>query len=125
MSEKRETDLKREWAMRFNENRDKYKATLNPQEYPGSMSLIYELDTRVWVVTAEGQTFVGELSSFDTFGNIVLSKAYDGDYALSGEPISSLGIIYLRAEGIMLIGQIDREKDPYFRLLDADSETVK
>jgi small nuclear ribonucleoprotein (snRNP)-like protein len=118
--ERKDADMKREWAMRFNENRDRYKQTLNPQEYPGSMSLIFELDTRVWVVTAEGQTFIGELSSFDTFGNIVLSKAYDGEYALSGQPAPGLGILHLRAERIMLIGQIDREKDPYYKLMESE-----
>jgi len=104
-------EKKKEIALQFDQLRENYKSKLDPDQYPGNMSLIFELDTRVCVITTDGQTIIGELTSFDNFGSIVLSKARDRVF-INDEPRDlSLGIVFIRSEQIMVIGRIDPKKE--------------
>lgn len=98
-------------AIIFDQKRAEFKKKLNPQEYPGNISMIFELDLRVCVVTDSNQTYVGELSSFDEYGSVVLTKAFLR--IINGNNVEniSFGCIMLRAENIAMIGQIDKQKE--------------
>ncbi|KAK8887526.1 SM-like, degradation of cytoplasmic mRNAs and positively regulates transcription initiation [Tritrichomonas musculus] len=102
---------KKETAMLFDNIRNDYKAGLKMSDYPGTMSLVFDLDTPVCVVTTDFQTFIGELSSFDSFGNIVLSRARNRFIYQSGVNDASYGTCYFRTDDIVLIGRIDKDKE--------------
>jgi small nuclear ribonucleoprotein (snRNP)-like protein len=107
-------DRKKEAAARFDAIRRKYKATLDPSDYPGQISLIFELDTEVCLITVENETIIGELSSFDSFGNVVLRRARGRIYSQFGFQDLFYGHCYFRAERVLLIGQIDKQKQAAF-----------
>ena len=104
-----------ELARQFDLYREDYKKKLNPADYPGNLSLIFELDTRVCLVTTEDTTYVGELSSFDHFGNVILSKTMcittDANDDTTATPC---GILFFRAEQILMIGRMDPEKEKQY-----------
>lgn len=102
---------KKETAQKFDQIRKDYKASLKPEEYPGTLSLIYDLDVPVCVITNDHQTWIGELHSYDTFGNIILGKARNRFIQPNGVTDSSFGVCYFRSEQIMLIGQVDKTKE--------------
>ena len=104
-------DQTAEYAAKFDQVRKEYKETLMPSDFPGTLSLVFDLDVRVCVVTMTNDTIIGELSSFDTFGNVILSKARNRNAGPTGVNDVSLGICYLRSEQIMMIGQIDKEAE--------------
>lgn len=104
-------DKKKETAMYFDAIRKEYKDGLKPDDYPGTMSLVFDLDTPICVITTDFQTFIGELSSFDGFGNIVLSRARNRFITPNGVEDTSYGTLYFRTEQICLIGRIDKDKE--------------
>jgi small nuclear ribonucleoprotein (snRNP)-like protein len=107
-------DRRKATAARFDEIRRQYKAQLNPTDFPGQMSLVFELDTEVCLITEEGETIVGELSSYDAFGNVILRRARGRVYYQGGFRDLSYGHCFFRAERIMLLGQIDKQKEGEF-----------
>jgi small nuclear ribonucleoprotein (snRNP)-like protein len=108
------TDRRKETAARFDAVRRQFKAQINPADYPGQISLVFELDTEVCLITEEGETIVGELSSYDSYGNVVLRRARGRIYGPQGFQDLFYGHCYFRAERIMLIGQIDKQKEAAF-----------
>ncbi|EAX98557.1 Sm protein [Trichomonas vaginalis G3] len=108
-------------AKEFDKYREDYKAKLNPEEYPGNMSLIFELDTKVCVITADDIEYVGELSSFDQFGNIILAKAVLRTFGPNGyDDEEKLGTIFIRSDQVILIGKVDKDKEN--KLLEVEEE---
>ena len=100
-----------ELAKQYDQYREEYKKKLTPTDYPGNLSLIFELDTKVCLITTDDTTYVGELSSFDHFGNVVLAKT-TAKYAQGGEIVERrLDNVFFRAEQIELIGKIDPKKE--------------
>jgi small nuclear ribonucleoprotein (snRNP)-like protein len=104
-------DYARETAIRSNTIRRDFKQQLNPHEWPGHMSLIYELDSEVCVITEDGETVVGELSSYDQFGNVVLRRARGRQFTPQGIQDLTYGYAYFRAERVVLVGQVDKDKE--------------
>lgn len=104
-------DKKKETALYFDAIRKEYKDNLKKEDYPGTMSLVFDLDTPICVITTDFQTFIGELSSFDTFGNIVLSRARNRYISAIGVEDTSYGTLYFRTEQIVLIGRVDKDKE--------------
>lgn len=105
------TDKKKEAALYFDAIRKEYKDGLKPTDYPGTLSLIFDLDTLVCVITTDFQTFIGELSSFDAFGNIILSKTRNRYITQAGVDDTAYGTLYFRTEQILLIGRVDKDKE--------------
>lgn len=99
------TERNKETALMFQELRNDYKGSLNPSEYPGTLSLIFELDSKVLLMTTDNELYIGELNSFDAFGSVVISKTH---YPSSEK---NLGVCYFRSEQIAFIGHIDKEKE--------------
>lgn len=109
--DQRDREHRADMAKQFDAYREDYKNTLDPLDYPGNLSLIFELDTRVCVVTNDNRTLIGELSSYDTFGNIVLSKCVERDISAGGGLDRQYGIVFIRTEQIIMIGRVDAEKE--------------
>ena len=100
--------------MKFDNIRKEYKAKLNPKDYPGTVSLIYELDVPICVITNDGSTIIGELTSFDQYGNIIVSKARARVFTPTGVQDVQYGVCYFRTEDVVLVGRIDKEKETEF-----------
>lgn len=98
-------------AQRWQKIRDEYKETLDIHDYPGQVSLIFELDTRVMVLTGKGETIIGELASFDSYGNLILEKAKGRTITDAGVSDLLYGTCYIRLSDVTLIGRIDSEKE--------------
>ncbi|KAH0792733.1 Sm protein [Histomonas meleagridis] len=96
---------KKETALMFQALRTKFKDNINPEEYPGTMSLVYELDSPVYLLTTDNEPFVGELNSFDAFGGVVLSKVK----SVIGN--MTYGTCYFRSEQILFIGHINKDME--------------
>eukprot|EP00512_Aurantiochytrium_limacinum_P004340 CAMPEP_0171503898 /NCGR_PEP_ID=MMETSP0958-20121227/11203_1 /TAXON_ID=87120 /ORGANISM="Aurantiochytrium limacinum, Strain ATCCMYA-1381" /LENGTH=127 /DNA_ID=CAMNT_0012039543 /DNA_START=89 /DNA_END=472 /DNA_ORIENTATION=- len=93
---------------------------------PGASSLIEELDRRVMVVLRDGRHLVGILSSIDQYSNIVLEEAYDYLYAgnkVFKEPCND--VIIVRSDNIVLVGQMDDEKEANSSLVEVDRATYE
>ena len=99
------SERNKETALKFQALRNDYKSSINPSEFPGTMSLIYELDSRVLLMTTDNEAFTGEPNSFDSFGSVILSK--------TKSPFNDVnyGTCYFRSEQISFIGHIDKEKE--------------
>jgi small nuclear ribonucleoprotein (snRNP)-like protein len=101
----------RETAMRHNAIRRDFRQQLNPHEWPGHMSLVFDLDTEVCVVTEDGETVVGELSSYDCFGNIILRRGRGRQFTEQGIQDLVYGYAYFQTERVVLVGQVDKDKE--------------
>ncbi|KAH6931937.1 hypothetical protein HPB50_001675 [Hyalomma asiaticum] len=72
---------------------------------PGTASLLEELDKKLLVFLRDGRTLIGYLRSIDQFANLY------GDIPR--------GIFVIRGDNVVLLGEIDEEKEK-----DADLEEV-
>jgi len=66
----------------------------------------------VLLILQDGRTIIGTLSGFDQRSNIILSnsteRVYSADEAVEEVP---LGLYLVKGDMIMVIGEIDAEKD--------------
>ena len=59
----------------------------------------------------DGKTLIGELQSFDQFGNLVLSHTVERIIVNKLYADKSVGTFILRGENIVLLGEIDPAKE--------------
>ena len=59
----------------------------------------------------DGKTLIGDLQSFDQFGNLVLSHTVERLIVDKLYADKSVGTFILRGENIVLLGEIDAEKE--------------
>lgn len=78
---------------------------------PGTASLIEEIDKKLLVVLRDGRTLIGFLRSIDQFANLVLHKTIERIHV--GQKYGDLprGIFVIRGENVVLLGEIDAEKE--------------
>ncbi|XP_071949032.1 U6 snRNA-associated Sm-like protein LSm1 [Antedon mediterranea] len=78
---------------------------------PGTASLIEELDKRLLVLLRDGRTLIGTLRSIDQFANLVLHKTIERIHV--GQEYGDIprGVFVVRGENVVLLGEIDPEKD--------------
>lgn len=95
----------KETARLYDDRREQYKQKLDKNDYPGSMSLVFELDVPVVVIMKGGETVTGTLMSFDHFGTVVLSGAR---YGTSG---MSMQTCIFQGDDIVLVGHLKKQKD--------------
>jgi len=75
-------------------------------------SLAGYVDKRVLMVLQDGRTIVGTLAGFDQRSNVVLSNSTERVYSLAeGVEEVPLGLYLVKGDMILLIGEIDEEKD--------------
>lgn len=78
---------------------------------PGTSSLVEQLGAKILVCLRDGKTLIGELQSFDQFGNLVLSKTVERIIVKKLYSDKSVGTYILRGENIVLLGEIDPAKE--------------
>ena len=103
--------MEKEIALRYAKLRQEYKAQIDPAKFPGTMSLVYELDIPTCVLLRDGSTIIGELLCFDSRGNIVMARARERTFGYSGPRDSNIGMCTIKSGDIVLVGTIDKEKD--------------
>lgn len=78
---------------------------------PGAASLYEQLDKLVLVCLRDGRNFFGWLRSFDQYANLILDNTVERltvDNSYADIPI---GIFVIRGENVMLLGEVDEEKE--------------
>jgi U6 snRNA-associated Sm-like protein LSm1 len=81
-----------------------------PDNFPAT-SLADNLDKKLLVILRDGRKLVGILRSFDQFANVVLEQAIER--IMVGELYCDLplGLYIIRGENVVLIGELDLEKE--------------
>lgn len=78
---------------------------------PGAASLYEQLDKLVLVCLRDGRNFFGWLRSFDQYANLILDNTVER-LTLNGTYADvSIGIFVIRGENVMLLGEVDEEKE--------------
>ncbi|KAJ0030854.1 hypothetical protein Pint_13531 [Pistacia integerrima] len=83
----------------------------SPEDISLSTSLATYLDKKILVLLRDGRKLLGLLRSFDQFANVVLEGACEriivGDLYCD----IPLGLYVIRGENVVLIGELDLEKE--------------
>lgn len=74
-------------------------------------SLLYELDKKLMVLLRDGRTLIGYLRSVDQFANLVLHKTIERIHVGNQYGDIPRGIFIIRGENVVLMGEVDREKE--------------
>ncbi|GAB2269061.1 Sm-like protein lsm1b [Dionaea muscipula] len=82
-----------------------------PEDLFLSTSLATYLDRKLLVLLRDGRKLLGTLRSFDQYANAVLEGAYER--VIVGDLYSDipLGLYVIRGENVVLIGEVDVEKE--------------
>ncbi|EFN88119.1 U6 snRNA-associated Sm-like protein LSm1 [Harpegnathos saltator] len=78
---------------------------------PGTASLLEELDKKLMVLLRDGRTLIGYLRSVDQFANIVLHRTIERIHVGKEYGDIPRGIFIVRGENVVLLGEIDLEKE--------------
>ncbi|XP_051897002.1 U6 snRNA-associated Sm-like protein LSm1 [Pristis pectinata] len=78
---------------------------------PGTASLIEDIDKKHLVLLRDGRTLVGVLRSIDQFANLVLHQTLERIHV--GQKYGDIprGIFIVRGENVVLLGEIDLDKE--------------
>ncbi|KAK4790027.1 hypothetical protein SAY86_017331 [Trapa natans] len=82
-----------------------------PEDIYLSTSLASYLDRKLLVLLRDGRKLLGILRSFDQFANAVLEGACDRVIVGDSYCDIPLGLYVIRGENVVLIGELDVEKD--------------
>lgn len=78
---------------------------------PPGTALVEELDQKLLIQLRDGRKIIGILRSFDQFANLVLEHAVERIIVGNLYSDIPLGIYLLRGENLVLMGQVDPEKE--------------
>ncbi|XP_020602680.1 U6 snRNA-associated Sm-like protein LSm1 [Orbicella faveolata] len=78
---------------------------------PGTASLVKEIDKRLMVVLRDGRTLIGYLRSIDQFANLLLQDTIERIHVGGKYGDIPRGIFLVRGENMVLVGEIDEEKE--------------
>ncbi|XP_015597198.1 U6 snRNA-associated Sm-like protein LSm1 isoform X1 [Cephus cinctus] len=78
---------------------------------PGTASLLEELDKKLMVLLRDGRTLIGYLRSVDQFANLVLHRTIERIHVGKEYGDIPRGVFIVRGENVVLLGEIDREKE--------------
>lgn len=84
-------------------------ATMNYM--PGTASLIQDIDKKHLVLLRDGRTLIGFLRSIDQFANLVLHQTVERIHVGKKYGDIPRGIFVVRGENVVLLGEIDLEKE--------------
>ncbi|KAF0694263.1 Aste57867_14858 [Aphanomyces stellatus] len=79
--------------------------------FPGVTSLVEQVDKQMLVVLRDGRHLVGIIRSFDQFSNIVLEDTCERHVVGTTYCDIPLGLYIIRGENIVLMGELDQEKE--------------
>eukprot|EP00013_Stygamoeba_regulata_P005421 CAMPEP_0177634972 /NCGR_PEP_ID=MMETSP0447-20121125/3652_1 /TAXON_ID=0 /ORGANISM="Stygamoeba regulata, Strain BSH-02190019" /LENGTH=132 /DNA_ID=CAMNT_0019136727 /DNA_START=214 /DNA_END=612 /DNA_ORIENTATION=+ len=77
----------------------------------GTASLVDEVDKRLLVVLRDGRKLIGTMRSFDQFANVVLENTIERIVVGSAYGDIPLGWFIIRGENIVLMGELDEDKE--------------
>ncbi|XP_072491282.1 U6 snRNA-associated Sm-like protein LSm1 isoform X1 [Notamacropus eugenii] len=78
---------------------------------PGTASLIEDIDKKHLVLLRDGRTLIGYLRSIDQFANLVLHQTVERIHVGKKYGDIPRGIFVVRGENVVLLGEIDLEKE--------------
>ncbi|XP_015429554.1 PREDICTED: U6 snRNA-associated Sm-like protein LSm1 [Dufourea novaeangliae] len=91
---------------------------------PGTASLLEELDKKLMVLLRDGRTLIGYLRSVDQFANIVLHRTIERIHVGKEYGDIPRGIFIVRGENVVLLGEIDREKEKDLPLTEVSVDDI-
>merc|ERR1712037_974478 len=95
------------------------------QYLPGTASLIEEIDKKLMVLLRDGRTLIGYLRSVDQFANLVLHRTIERIHVGSEYGDIPRGIFIVRGENVVLLGEIDDEKEANMNLKEVGLEEIE
>ncbi|KAF9426409.1 SM-like, degradation of cytoplasmic mRNAs and positively regulates transcription initiation [Podila epigama] len=81
------------------------------QIFTTSTSLVDCVDKKLLVVLRDGRKLIGILRSFDQFANLVLQDTIERIYVGNAYGDIPRGIFIIRGENVVLLGEIDLDKE--------------
>nr|XP_033340220.1 U6 snRNA-associated Sm-like protein LSm1 isoform X1 [Megalopta genalis] len=90
----------------------------------GTASLLEELDKKLMVLLRDGRTLIGYLRSVDQFANIVLHRTIERIHVGKEYGDIPRGIFIVRGENVVLLGEIDREKEKDLPLTEVSVDDI-
>jgi len=83
------------------------------------------VDHQVLVILQDGRVIIGTLAGYDQKSNVVLSDSKERVYSVD-EPVEEipLGLYLVKGDQIVLIGELDSEKDGSTDLSDVRAEPL-
>ncbi|XP_037227723.1 U6 snRNA-associated Sm-like protein LSm1 [Falco rusticolus] len=79
--------------------------------HAGTASLIQDIDKKHLVLLRDGRTLIGYLRSIDQFANLVLHQTVERIHVGKKYGDIPRGIFVVRGENVVLLGEIDLEKE--------------
>ncbi|EAA00900.3 U6 snRNA-associated Sm-like protein LSm1 [Anopheles arabiensis] len=77
----------------------------------GTAHMLYEVDKKLMVLLHDGRTLIGYLRSVDQFANLVLHRTIERIHVGNEYGDIQRGVVIIRGENVVLLGEIDREKE--------------
>ncbi|KAF9919206.1 SM-like, degradation of cytoplasmic mRNAs and positively regulates transcription initiation [Linnemannia zychae] len=94
------------------------------QIFTTSTSLVDSVDKKLLVVLRDGRKLIGILRSFDQFANLVLEDTIERIYVADTYGDIPRGIFIIRGENVVLLGEIDEDKEDESPLREVPVENV-
>ncbi|KAI9301702.1 hypothetical protein BJ944DRAFT_271074 [Cunninghamella echinulata] len=89
-----------------------------------STGLIDSVDKKLMVVLRDGRKLIGTLRSFDQFANLVLQDTIERIYVGNCYGDIPRGIFLIRGENVVLLGEIDQDKEESLNLRQVPVEEI-
>ncbi|KAI8340971.1 LSM1 protein [Choanephora cucurbitarum] len=89
-----------------------------------STGLIDSIDKKLMVVLRDGRKLIGTLRSFDQFANLVLQDTIERIYVGNCYGDIPRGIFLIRGENVVLLGEIDLDKEEQINLRQVPVEEI-
>ncbi|XP_077295180.1 U6 snRNA-associated Sm-like protein LSm1 [Arctopsyche grandis] len=90
----------------------------------GTAELLSELDKKLMVLLRDGRTLIGYLRSVDQFANLVLHKSIERIHVGKEYGDIPRGIFIIRGENVVLLGEIDKEKEENLPLTEVSVDEI-
>ncbi|XP_078062361.1 U6 snRNA-associated Sm-like protein LSm1 [Mustelus asterias] len=91
---------------------------------PGTASLIEDIDKKHLVILRDGRTLIGYLRSIDQFANLVLHQTLERIHVGKKYGDIPRGIFVVRGENVVLLGEIDLDKESMSSLQQVTIEKI-
>ena len=85
--------------------------SLDPDGLTSVAILIGYIDKKVMTILQDGSIYIGFLRTFDQYGTILLHKTIERIYIESDYGEIPLGVFLIRSDNIVLIGEIEPDKE--------------
>ncbi|KAF2214905.1 hypothetical protein CERZMDRAFT_57422 [Cercospora zeae-maydis SCOH1-5] len=86
---------------------------LPPQMFTTAAQLLDLTDKKLMVALRDGRKLIGVLRSWDQFGNLVLQDTVERLFVQNFYADIDRGLFLVRGENVLLLGEIDLDKDDY------------